>query len=83
MLAQGIHWDITVDVVVAGYGSAGTVAAITAHDAGANVLILEKQGLIQGVKKGGRILVTNSFLAGGGSSANISCHRREKFLYLR
>ena len=35
-------WDYEADVVVVGYGGAGTVAAITAHDAGARVLILEK-----------------------------------------
>jgi succinate dehydrogenase/fumarate reductase flavoprotein subunit len=35
-------WDYEADVVVVGYGGAGTVAAITAHDAGAKVLILEK-----------------------------------------
>ena len=36
------HWDKEVDVVVVGYGAAGGVAAITAYDAGANVLLLEK-----------------------------------------
>lgn len=35
-------WDKEADVVVVGYGGAGAVAAITAHDAGAKVLILEK-----------------------------------------
>jgi succinate dehydrogenase/fumarate reductase flavoprotein subunit len=35
-------WDYEADVVVVGYGGAGSVAAITAHDAGAKVLILEK-----------------------------------------
>ncbi|MDI6753690.1 MAG: FAD-dependent oxidoreductase, partial [Thermodesulfobacteriota bacterium] len=30
------------DVVVIGWGSAGTAAAVTAHDQGASVLILEK-----------------------------------------
>jgi succinate dehydrogenase/fumarate reductase flavoprotein subunit len=30
------------DVVVAGYGGAGAAAAIAAHDAGAQVLLLEK-----------------------------------------
>jgi len=35
-------WDYETDVVVVGYGGAGSVAAITAHDAGAKVLILEK-----------------------------------------
>jgi len=35
-------WDAEVDVVVVGCGGAGTIAAITAHDAGARVIILEK-----------------------------------------
>jgi succinate dehydrogenase/fumarate reductase flavoprotein subunit len=33
---------VIVDVVVAGYGAAGMAAAITAHDAGCEVLVLEK-----------------------------------------
>lgn len=36
-------WTEEADVVVVGYGGAGAIAAITAHDAGAKVLILEKQ----------------------------------------
>ncbi|MBI4331486.1 MAG: FAD-dependent oxidoreductase [Chloroflexi bacterium] len=35
-------WDIETDVVVVGYGGAGAVAAITASDRGASVVILEK-----------------------------------------
>jgi succinate dehydrogenase/fumarate reductase flavoprotein subunit len=41
--AGGIEsWDREVDVVVIGYGGAGAATAITAHDAGAEVLIIEK-----------------------------------------
>jgi len=36
------HWDKEADVVIVGYGGAGAVAAITACDAGAKVLVLEK-----------------------------------------
>lgn len=36
------NWTHTTDVVVVGYGSAGAVAAMTAFDTGANVLIVEK-----------------------------------------
>jgi len=36
-------WDKTADVVVVGYGGAGAVTAVTAHDRGAKVLIIEKQ----------------------------------------
>jgi succinate dehydrogenase/fumarate reductase flavoprotein subunit len=35
-------WDMECDVAVVGWGGAGTAAAITAHDSGAKVLILEK-----------------------------------------
>ncbi|OGO25247.1 MAG: hypothetical protein A2144_10875, partial [Chloroflexi bacterium RBG_16_50_9] len=35
-------WDKEYDVVVVGYGGAGISAAITAHDEGASVIILEK-----------------------------------------
>jgi len=35
-------WDMEYDVVVVGWGAAGTAAAVTAHDRGARVLILEK-----------------------------------------
>lgn len=35
-------WDIDTDVLCVGYGGAGAVAAIAAHDAGAEVLIIEK-----------------------------------------
>jgi succinate dehydrogenase/fumarate reductase flavoprotein subunit len=36
-------WDSEFDLVVVGYGGAGAVTAITAADAGAQVLIVEKQ----------------------------------------
>ena len=36
-------WDREADVVVLGFGGAGTVAAVTAFDQGACVLVLEKQ----------------------------------------
>lgn len=35
-------WDDEADVVIVGYGGAGASAAIAAHDAGAKVLIVEK-----------------------------------------
>jgi len=40
--APPAKWDEEADVVVIGYGFAGTTVAITAHDAGAKVLMLEK-----------------------------------------
>ena len=35
-------WDQEADVVVLGYGGAGAVVAISAHDAGAKVIVVEK-----------------------------------------
>ena len=49
-------WDREVDVLVVGYGLAGAVSAITAHDAGAKVLLLEKMPHPGGI----------SILSGGG-----------------
>lgn len=48
-------WHLETDVVIAGFGNAGGVAAISAHDAGSQVLLLEK-----GTYPGGA-----SVLAGG------------------
>lgn len=39
---DSIKWDKEADVVVIGYGGAGVSAAISASDAGANVLVIEK-----------------------------------------
>jgi succinate dehydrogenase/fumarate reductase flavoprotein subunit len=36
------RWDAEADVVVVGFGAAGVAAAVTAHDLGAEVVILEK-----------------------------------------
>ncbi|MBI2908926.1 MAG: FAD-binding protein [Chloroflexi bacterium] len=43
LVRSGASWDKTAEVVVIGYGGAGAVAAITAAENGADVLILEKQ----------------------------------------
>jgi len=37
-----VEWDIAADVVVVGFGAAGMAAAVTAHELGAEVLLLEK-----------------------------------------
>jgi succinate dehydrogenase/fumarate reductase flavoprotein subunit len=44
-MASGMpeEWDKEADVVVVGYGGAGAATAMTAHDEGAEVLIIEKQ----------------------------------------
>jgi 3-oxosteroid 1-dehydrogenase len=41
-------WDATYDFVIAGSGGGGLVAALAGNDAGAEVLVLEKQALIGG-----------------------------------
>jgi succinate dehydrogenase/fumarate reductase flavoprotein subunit len=53
MSQKKIKWDMETDVVIAGYGGAGAVAAISAHDAGADVVILESTE-----KGGGNTLVS-------------------------
>ena len=55
-------WDIETDVAILGYGGAGASAAITAHDAGAKVMIFEK--LAEGggntaVSSGGMMIPNN------------------------
>jgi succinate dehydrogenase/fumarate reductase flavoprotein subunit len=42
-MSQQITWMEEADVVVVGYGGAGAAAAVTAHDAGVKVLLVEKQ----------------------------------------
>ena len=37
-----MEWDTDADVVIVGFGGAGAAAAVTAHDLGAKVLMLEK-----------------------------------------
>ena len=57
-MAQSLNhkWDREADVVVVGYGFAGAVSAIAAHDAGAKILLLEKMPHPGGI----------SILSGGG-----------------
>ena len=50
------HWDKEVDVIVVGFGAAGGISAITAHDAGAKVVLIEKMPHPGGI----------SILSGGG-----------------
>jgi succinate dehydrogenase/fumarate reductase flavoprotein subunit len=64
-------FDETVDVIVVGYGYAGAVAAIEAHDAGAKVLLLEKMQHPGGI----------SILSGG--ALRIAESADEAFAYLK
>ena len=42
------HWDRSVDLLIAGSGGGGMVAALAALDCGLDPLIIEKQGLVGG-----------------------------------
>ncbi len=55
-------WDSTFDVVVIGSGGGGLVAALTAAETGAGVLVVEKQALIGGstAMSGGVVWVPNN-----------------------
>lgn len=60
--AKDVTWNREADVVVLGYGNAGTNAAIKAHDAGASVIVLEKMSIGGGnvaVSAGGFVIPTN------------------------
>ncbi len=63
--------DDNYDVVVVGFGLAGAIAAIEAHDAGAKVLLIEKEPIPGGI----------SICAGGG--ARIADDAAEAFAYLK
>ena len=64
-------FDESVDVVVVGYGFAGAVSAISAHDEGASVLLLEKMADPGGI----------SVCAGGG--LRLSRDKKAAFSYLK
>lgn len=57
-----VYEDTTVDIVVVGAGAAGMTAAIRAAEAGANVLLIEKQGFLGG---GDSMFSSTSIRAGG------------------
>jgi len=65
------HFDDSTDVIVVGYGFAGAVSAISAHDAGAEVLLVEKMPHLGGI----------SICAGGG--LRLSDDRDAAFAYLK
>ncbi len=68
-IPKNIQFDKT-DVVVIGSGAAGLTAAITAHDMGAKVIVVEKQPIIAG----------NAVPSEGGMNAADTIFQREKNL---
>jgi len=65
------NWTYSTDVVVVGYGGAGAVSAITAYQAGANVIVLEKvpSNAALGITPGTNIATQ---ISGGGGNTHIS-----------
>ena len=56
------HWDRSVDLLIAGSGGGGMVAALAALDCGLEPLVIEKQGLIGGSTglSGGMVWLPNN-----------------------
>ncbi|HWP60067.1 MAG TPA: FAD-dependent oxidoreductase [Candidatus Acidoferrales bacterium] len=71
MAGLGQRWDREADVVIVGYGFAGAASAIAAHDAGAQVLLLEKLPHPGGI----------SILSGGGVA--FARNAESAFAYLK
>ncbi|MFL5843523.1 MAG: FAD-dependent oxidoreductase [Solirubrobacteraceae bacterium] len=76
------RWDDVVDVVVVGSGAAGLSAAVTAHDAGAEVLVLEKADMLGGTAgvSGGILWVPNNHHM---QAAGIADSREDALAYIR
>ena len=62
------NWDDTADVVVVGFGAAGSCAAIEARDEGADVLVLERASGISGTT----CAATGHFYLGGGTRPQLA-----------
>ncbi|MEK7873130.1 MAG: FAD-dependent oxidoreductase [Chloroflexota bacterium] len=63
MLIRNGTWDKETEVVVVGFGSAGAAAALAAHEAGAQAVILEKQRFGLGPEAGNHY--STSHMSGG------------------
>ena len=65
-----LSFDLVTDVVVVGFGNAGAISAITASDAGAEVMLLEKMRFPGGI----------SICAGGGIRYSVDADETFKYL---
>jgi 3-oxosteroid 1-dehydrogenase len=76
-----LDWDYTTDIVVIGTGAAGLGAALTAHELGLEVIILEKERLIGGSTglAGGGMWIPNNHLM---QAAGVADSEDEAFKYL-
>ncbi|MFD0359981.1 FAD-binding protein [Nocardia sp. GCM10030253] len=63
LIGDQLRWDETADVIVVGFGIAGSCAAISAAEAGARVLILERNSAAGGASA----LAAGHFYLGGGT----------------
>src|SRR6516164_2008661 len=82
-MTENAHvWDRVVDVVVVGSGGAALPAATLAHDGGAEVLILEKSGMLGGTTavSGGAAWLPGNHLM---EKAGIGDSREDALAYLR
>jgi 3-oxo-5alpha-steroid 4-dehydrogenase len=68
-VAEISSWDDTADVVVVGFGAAGSTAAFTAAEAGASVLVTERTG----GPGGAAALAEGIVYLGGGTPIQLAC----------
>jgi 3-oxo-5alpha-steroid 4-dehydrogenase len=62
-------WDVTADVIVVGFGAAGSAAAFSAAEAGAEVLVVERTG----GSGGAAALAEGIVYLGGGTPIQTAC----------
>ncbi len=81
-MAETTSWDETVDVVVVGSGAGAMTAAITAHDQGASVMVIEKSDRYGGssAMSGGSLWIPCNHLMKG---VGVDDSPEEALTYLR